>query len=230
MVSSRFHILFFASVCIVAVLGSSSDAAVISSTVNQDGYKTFAGSGAASKVGTFQFGPAAPSYTQARLRTWIELPANAFGPAAPKLVLAAYNASFPEFSLIFGPTVSTSLKIESQVPPTFGVDERQTGWVSLTPTEGTTLASIIANDSQGRIDAWLVSPTIQDFANPDSFEYWYFDSNFNIIFETIVFTATLELEAVPEPTSAIAVSGLTFGFLALRRARARRLLRRQIHA
>ncbi|MBM3966884.1 MAG: PEP-CTERM sorting domain-containing protein, partial [Planctomycetes bacterium] len=108
--------------------------------------------------------------------------------------------------------------------------DRQSGWVSLTPTEGTTLASIIASDSQGRIDAWLVSPTIQDFANPDSFEYWYFDSNFNIIFETIVFTATLELEAVPEPTSAIAVSGLTFGFLALRRARARRFLWRQTHA
>jgi hypothetical protein len=175
-------------------------------------------------------GPAAPSYTQARLRTWIELPSNAFGASAPKLVLAAYNASFPEFSLIFGPTVSTSLKFESEVPPSFGVDERQSGWLSLTPSEGTALASIIASDSQGRIDAWLVSPTIQDFANPDLAEYFYIDSNYNIIFETIVYTATLELEAVPEPTSAIAVSGLTFGFLALRRARSRRLLRRQIHA
>ncbi|MBM3966191.1 MAG: hypothetical protein FJ308_14175, partial [Planctomycetes bacterium] len=94
MVSSTSHILFLASIFIASTLGSSSVAAVISSTVNQDGYKTFAGAGAASKVGTFQMGPAATSYTQARFRTWIELPANAFGVNAPKLVLAAYNASF----------------------------------------------------------------------------------------------------------------------------------------
>lgn len=225
--SSKFHTLFLASICVCAVLGSSSGAAVISSTVNQNGGKILSPPGASVKVGTFAFGPAAPSYTEVRLRTWIELPTNAYGSAAPQLVLASYDPVNP--SIFTGPFVTTSLRIEATTPPNRGVQNRQSAWVSLTPTEGASLASLIASDSQGRIDAWLVSPSIKDFATPASFTNWFLTPAGDVVYYTVVYTATLELEAVPEPTSSIVLGGLTFGYIAIRRARARRLQRRNIH-
>lgn len=227
MVSSRFHILFLASVCVFAVLGSSSGAAVISSTVNQSGAKILSPPGASVKVGTFAFGSAAPSYTEVRLRTWIELPTNAYGSFAPQLVLTSYDPVNP--SIITGDFVATSLKIEATTPPSRGVQNRQSAWVSLTASEGASLASIIASDSQGRVDAWLVSPSIKDFATPASFTNWFLTPSGDIVYYTVVYTATLELEAVPEPASSIVLGGLTFGYIAIRRARARRLQRRKVH-
>jgi hypothetical protein len=227
MVSSRFHILFIASVCIVAVLGSRSDAAVISSTTNQNGYKILSPPGAAVKVGTFSFGPAAPSYTDVRLRTWIELPTNAYGGPAPQLVLTSYDGT--NLSIVTGMSVVTPLRIEATTPPNLGVQNRQSAWVSLTPSDGASLASIIASDSKGRIDAWLVSPTIKDFATPASFTNWSLTPAGDIIYTTITYTATLELEAVPEPTSSVVLGGLTLGLIALRRAKARRLFGRNVN-
>jgi hypothetical protein len=211
-----------AAIALFVGLGSSSLAGVVSSTANQDGYKyVTGGTGGASKVGTFQFLDPATEFSAVRLRTWIELPANAHGPDAPRMIFSKYSADFPEFSLVIGPSISTDLSFESDSPPSFGVDERQSPWVQLDPQAGLDLAWIIAQDPLRRVDVWLYSPTTRDFATPDQFTYFDIGPNGEIIIETFVFTATLELEptaVIPEPASLLVFGGLSLTAFGLRRS------------
>jgi hypothetical protein len=211
-----------AAIALWVGLGTSCLAGVVSSTTNQDGYKYITGgSGGASKVGTFQFLDPSTQFSSIRLRTWIELPADAHGPDAPRLVFSKYSADFPEFSLVIGPSISTDLSFESDVPPSFGVDERQSPWVQLTPEAGLDLAWIISQDPLRRVDVWLYSPSTRDFATPDQFTYFDIGPNGEIIIETFVFTATLELEStavIPEPASLLVFGGLSLTAFVLRRS------------
>lgn len=207
-----------ASLAIAGVIGAPCFAGVVSSTTNQDGYKyVTGGTGGASKVGTFQFLDPAIEYSEIRLRCWIELPPDAIGADAPQLRFSKYNETFPEFSLVIGPTIATDLSFESENPPSFGVDQRQSAWVTLSPEKGKELEWIISQDAQRRVDVWLYSPTTRDFATPDQVTYFEVGPGGEIVIETFVFTATLELKAViPEPASLLVFGGLTLTAFGLR--------------
>jgi len=197
---------------IVALLflfeAGSSQAALISSTVNQDGHKVFVGGGAASKVGTFTFPRGYSQYTDILFRGWVDLAGTAVGPATPILVFAAYDPLAPDSSFLNGPVVPTSLRVHNNTDPaTFGIDERVVGWEPLSASEGMAIANLVNQDPLGRIDAWLYSPSITDFSTPDMVELLTFNGQEWVI-ESVVLTSTLSFQAVPEPTSAMILFGV----------------------
>jgi hypothetical protein len=202
---------------------------VVSSTSDQDGTKYLVGqSGAVSKIGTFQFSSPADYFSEVRLRTWIELSPNSVGPNAPLLVFAQYDPVSPELSIL-GPVVETDLSVENVNPVSNGVEDRQSLWVSLTPSQGSALESIIAFDPLRRVDAWLYSPTNRDFATPDvDISLEFIDGEF--VETTFVFTATIDLIPiiVPEPSSCLVATGLSLAFFRFRR-RNRKVPKEGVH-
>jgi hypothetical protein len=203
----------------------------ISSTADQNGFNFLLGqTGAVSKIGTFEFSGPADSYSQVRLRDWIEMSPNSVGANAPILVFAKYNVFFPDYSIIFGPVVTTNLSVENVNPVSNGIEDRQSAWVNLTPSQGNALRSIVASDPLGRVDAWLYSPTNRDFSTPDVDVSTELTPDGELIETTFVFTATVELVPliVPEPSSYLVATGLSFVFFRFRR-RSRRVPEEGVH-
>jgi hypothetical protein len=220
----RFLLVSAVVFCLLARGSASVCAGVVTSTANQNGTQIISGSGGAvSKIGTFDFSPVAESYIEVRLRTIVELSEQSIGPNAPKLVFSPYFGMAPDASFvvgeIFGTNVYTDLSVENVAPTSLGVEDRQSIWIPLSPTQGNKLQSIIAADPEGRVDAWLYSATNQNFSTPDGYSYFEFGPNGEITEVTQVFTATIDLFAIPEPSSCIVMGGLLLTYLGYRRKR-----------
>lgn len=219
LLSSALVFGFLACCCV-----SACTAGVVSSTANQNGTQIFAGTGGAvSKIGTFDFSPVAENYTEVRLRTWVELSEHSVGANAPYLVFSPYNDIFPDLSFIFGDISSTNvytdLSVQNVAPTSLGVEDRQSLWIPLTAAQGNSLRSIVAADPLGRVDAWLFSPTNRDFFTPDGYSYFVIGPDGEFTQVTEVFTATIDLVAIPEPNTCIVVGGLLLTYFGYRRKR-----------
>ena len=195
---------------------------IISSTVNQSGYKIdFPGSvpgntGSASRIGVFDFdfatNPSLLTFLQARIRFWVQLPTQAEGFAAPWIVLAKEGVTDQQIrdisltnpSSITEHAIRTDIRITANQPDqgTGVVEKKMFNFEDLTGPQGLALSSILASNASHRLEAWLVSDTFANITVPA------FGETFSFVGGTIVstfqpFSSTLDLIYVPEPSSVV---------------------------
>ncbi|MFN7840936.1 MAG: PEP-CTERM sorting domain-containing protein [Pirellula sp.] len=200
---------------------------LMSDTVNQAGIKIDGPGVRVVKLGTFTFDQGYTMYTQVQLRAWVDLAGTSVTANSPNsinsptLMLAKHS---PTHDVLGSSPILTDLQITNFTTPTFGVDEQTTSWVSLDSTQGAQLASIINNDPLGRVDAYLISTVHLDFHAPSSATFFTFLGRGRFQVNTITYTSTLSLVAVPEPASILAMGGMAIlgGISALSRRRMRR--------
>ncbi len=204
---------------------SNCSAAVISALANQNGFRIVGPSDAAVKIGTFAFAQGQSSFTDIRLRLWVDLAGIVLTPNSPQLFFRPYSPALDVLAFSFGPgpaftsPFDTDLRVTNNMGiPTFAVDERQSDWVSLSPGDGSTLASLINADPLGRVDFWLYSPSTTDVAVPSK-SITFLLPSFQLV--EIIHTATIELSfhdsVVPEPASAVIFLGSLGAFFCARR-------------
>jgi hypothetical protein len=171
---------------------SSVDAAVISSTFNQEGQpKQFVGvSGRQVKVGTASFVAPPPGLTITAIRLRVHL--NFAADTAPELIIAPENDPFAAAG------ISGLLGIQSFNSP--AVQEVQSPWVSVSPIKSSEILNLLAFSSN--VDVWLRSTSVFDFNTPAKTSGLDFSSGLPVPFE-IIYTATLQFQTVPEPSSLV---------------------------
>ena len=189
----------------------SASASFVSSTVLQSGYKIDTSEGRAAKVGSFSFSPGVSSYTDIRLNSWISM-IPGMGDA-PTLAFTQYQ-DFDSFtSFINFSTFATGLQINQPVTPSFSVNPNDSGWVSLTSTQGASLANLINSDPFGRVTVFLFSSNYKDFDLPRSTTNFTFSPITGVALDTTFYNTTLSLMPVPEPSSIVVFGSLALGFV-----------------
>lgn len=210
-------------------------AGIALSTVQQDGLKidyngnltsadqlpTASYPGSASRIGTFDFNLnnlESLTFIQARIQFWVQLPPEAIGDLAPKLVFSKVTQSnspdFPHLdaALISGDAVKTDIRISFDLfPAGLGIVDKQIDFKDLTRQQGEVLSQILSGDPQQRVDVWLASDTLKAITVPSSASYLDFSHGFPILVATD-FKSTLELKFVPEPSS-MAIFGIGFSII-----------------
>lgn len=179
--------------------------AILSSTAVQSGVSADSPGVRVVKIGTFTFDQGFSSFTQVQLRAWINL--------AGRTLIANTPGEFNSPTLVFAQhsvdndwnlgRVDTDLQITNFVNPSSGIDQQTSDWISLTHSQGTGIANLVNSDPLGRIDAYLVSTLAIDFHLPSSSTFARFTGPGQFTLETLHYTSTIRLLAVPEPSSLI---------------------------
>jgi hypothetical protein len=194
-------------------------AGIATSTVEQNGTKIgFNGNvGSASKIGTFDFnfpsGLSGVTFTQARIRLSVQLPPEAFGDLAPRIVFAKLGATNLDQALIAGDAIRTDIRISYNLFPSgIGIVEKQTDFQNLTHAQNLALSAILASDPNYRVDAWLVSDTLTAITVPAFGEFLDLSGPFPI---AVIrrYDSTLDLNFVPEPSTSIVFAGVSLWLL-----------------
>jgi len=191
-------------------LSSNSIAGMLTSSQNQVG-TTIAGSpGKLVHLATFSFpGQSAQVFTEMRLRLWIEQSQS----STPPQLLFAQAGSNPLALFSGPPTPFQNLGIGTRTGNS--VYEYLSPWISLSSFDSLRLSNLIGSNVGGNVDAYLYSPTSLDFSIPQSSNTWSFSRAGDFSTVTTAYTATLNLVAVPEPTTAIAfgLGAVAFGLI-----------------
>ena len=189
----------------IASLCSQAQAGYISSTSFQDGTKeAFGQDGSASRIGTFDFGPAATGYILARVRLWVQLPLNATGTSAPLIYFVKKGESSFNAALVNGNTVRTDIRISADgYQSGLGVLEKQTGFESLTQAQGAGIASLIRSDADHQVEVWLVSDKFNAITVPRFIQLISITPEGDIITTQQRLTSTIDM-VIPEPSSILA--------------------------
>lgn len=201
----------FAFVAFAMFLSQANAGVIFSSTTNQIGTKVDfnktpqnpAGSGSASKIGLYDFRNDADaySYLKARIRLWVQLPPEAVGDKAPYIVIAKAGTLDLDLALTVGDAVRLDLRVSYDLFPSGpGVVEKRTDFENITQDQSLAIAAIMEQDPERRIEAWLASEDFKDITVPASFDSLQIVNGRPQIVTTIL-NSTLDLEAVPEPTS-----------------------------
>ncbi len=198
---------------------------VYSSTVLQDGQKiAYSGNltnenlssgprpGSASRIGTFDFSIPNPQnleFIRARIQFWVQLPPEAIGDLAPQLVFSRFlpqDQPDLDAALISGDAIKTDIRISYNLFPSgSGIVEKRIDFQNLTSDQNNMLSEILSQDPQQRVDVWLASDTLTAITVPKNVMYYAAPVGGFPTLTVRNFTSTLDLEAIPEPSTSVIV-------------------------